>query len=67
MLKAAGRPLVDTFVTEVSQDTWIYLSWDMGLVFTPPIRDRVSEPLIPACWLTASVPSDYSSEPMICR
>ena len=37
--KPAGRPMVDTFVTEVSQDTWIYLPWDMGLQFTPPIRD----------------------------
>jgi len=34
-----GRPLVDTFVTEVSQDTWIYFPWDMGLAFQPPIRD----------------------------
>ena len=38
--KPAGRPLVDTFVTEVSQDTWIYLPWDMGLQFTPPIGER---------------------------
>lgn len=38
--KPAGRPLVDTFVTEVSQDTWIYLPWDMALQFTPPIGDR---------------------------
>ncbi|MBC8036766.1 MAG: xanthine phosphoribosyltransferase [Rhizobiales bacterium] len=38
--KPAGRPLVDTFVTEVSQDTWIYLPWDMGLQFTPPIREK---------------------------
>lgn len=37
--KPEGRPLVDTFVTEVSQDTWIYLPWDMGLSFAPPIRD----------------------------
>lgn len=37
--KPEGRPLVDTFVTEVSQDTWIYLPWDMGLQFTPPIRE----------------------------
>ncbi|HEY7747403.1 MAG TPA: xanthine phosphoribosyltransferase [Aestuariivirgaceae bacterium] len=37
--KPEGRPLVDTFITEVSQDTWIYLPWDMGLAFTPPIRD----------------------------
>ena len=37
--KPAGRPLVDTFVTEVSQDTWIYLPWDMSLQFAPPIKD----------------------------
>ena len=35
--KPAGRPLVDTFVTEVSQDTWIYFPWDLGLVFQTPI------------------------------
>ncbi len=35
--KPLGRPLVDTFVTEVSQDTWIYFPWDMGLAFQPPI------------------------------
>ncbi len=27
--KPAGRPLVDTFITEVSQDTWIYFPWDL--------------------------------------
>ncbi|MDB5650246.1 MAG: xanthine phosphoribosyltransferase [Hyphomicrobiales bacterium] len=35
--KPLGRPLVDTFITEVSQDTWIYFPWDMGLAFQPPI------------------------------
>ena len=35
--KPAGRPLVDTFVTEVSQDTWIYFPWDLGLSFQTPI------------------------------
>ena len=35
--KPLGRPLVDTFVTEVSQDTWIYFPWDMGYAFQPPI------------------------------
>jgi xanthine phosphoribosyltransferase len=35
--KPMGRPMVDTFVTEVSQDTWIYFPWDMGLSFQPPI------------------------------
>jgi xanthine phosphoribosyltransferase len=37
--KPLGRALVDTFVTEVSQDTWIYFPWDMGLQFQPPLRD----------------------------
>jgi xanthine phosphoribosyltransferase len=35
--KPEGRPLVDTFVTEVSQNTWIYLPWDMELQFVQPI------------------------------
>jgi len=35
--KPLGRPMVDTFITEVSQDTWIYFPWDMGLTFQPPI------------------------------
>ncbi|MGO9629698.1 MAG: xanthine phosphoribosyltransferase, partial [Xanthobacteraceae bacterium] len=33
--KPMGRPLVDTFITEVSQDTWIYFPWDTGLAFQP--------------------------------
>ena len=37
--KPMGRPMVDTFVTEVSQDTWIYFPWDTGLAFVPPIRE----------------------------
>ena len=35
--KPLGRAMVDTFVTEVSQDTWIYFPWDMGLAFQPPM------------------------------
>ena len=37
--KPMGRPLVDTFITEVSQDTWIFFPWDTGLAFVPPIRE----------------------------
>jgi len=37
--KPMGRPMVDTFITEVSQDTWIYFPWDTGLAFVPPIRN----------------------------
>ncbi|MCS0495984.1 xanthine phosphoribosyltransferase [Ancylobacter sp. MQZ15Z-1] len=40
--KPLGRPVIDTFITEVSQDTWIYFPWDMGLSFQPPIRDGVA-------------------------
>jgi xanthine phosphoribosyltransferase len=35
--KPAGRPLVDSFVTEVSQDTWILFPWDTALQSVPPI------------------------------
>ncbi len=35
--KPLGRPHVDTFMTEVSQDTWIYFPWDLGLAFQAPI------------------------------
>ena len=37
--KPAGRPMVDTFVTEVSQDTWIYFPWDMGLAYQAPLNE----------------------------
>jgi xanthine phosphoribosyltransferase len=35
--KPAGRPMVDTFITEVSQDTWILFPWDAGVQFIQPI------------------------------
>ena len=36
--KPKGRPLVDTFITEVSQDTWIYFPWDMAMQYVEPLR-----------------------------
>ena len=39
--KPAGRPAVDTFITEVSQDTWIYFPWDLGLSFQTPIAATI--------------------------
>jgi xanthine phosphoribosyltransferase len=36
--KPLGRPMVDTFITEVSQDTWIFFPWDTALAFQPPIK-----------------------------
>lgn len=35
--KPEGRPLVDTFITEVSQDTWILFPWDTESQFIEPI------------------------------
>ncbi|MCX7630660.1 MAG: xanthine phosphoribosyltransferase, partial [Geminicoccaceae bacterium] len=41
--KPAGRPIVDTFVTEVSQDTWILFPWDTEPRYAAPIaRTRSS-------------------------
>ncbi|MBZ0123267.1 MAG: xanthine phosphoribosyltransferase [Roseovarius sp.] len=36
--KPKGRGMVDTFVTEVSQDTWIFFPWDMALQYVEPYR-----------------------------
>ena len=33
-------PVVDTFVTEVSQDTWIFFPWDMALQYVEPFRGK---------------------------
>ncbi|NCC25157.1 MAG: xanthine phosphoribosyltransferase [Deltaproteobacteria bacterium] len=35
--KPAGRSLVDTYITEVSQDTWILFPWDSESRFVEPI------------------------------
>ena len=35
--KPAGRPLVDSFITEVSQDTWILFPWDTEPQSVPPL------------------------------
>jgi xanthine phosphoribosyltransferase len=29
--------MVDTFITEVSQDTWIFFPWDLDVRYVPPI------------------------------
>ena len=36
--KPMGRAQVDTFITEVSQDTWIFFPWDMALKYVEPYR-----------------------------
>ena len=36
--KPKGKPMVNSYVTEVSQDTWIYFPWDMALQYVQPFR-----------------------------
>ena len=36
--KPKGRPMVDSFITEVSQDTWIFFPWDMALQYVAPYK-----------------------------
>jgi xanthine phosphoribosyltransferase len=38
--KPAGRPVVDDFITEVSQDTWILFPWDTEPRFVAPLVKR---------------------------
>jgi xanthine phosphoribosyltransferase len=38
--KPEGRPNVDSFVTEVSQDTWILFPWDTEPQFIEPLARR---------------------------
>ena len=33
-----GKPQVNSYITEVSQDTWIFFPWDMALQYVQPIR-----------------------------
>ena len=38
--KPKGVPMVDSFITEVSQDTWIFFPWDLALQYVEPYRGR---------------------------
>lgn len=41
--KPAGKPTVDTFITEVSQDTWILFPWDTEPQFIAPIAKTMAK------------------------
>lgn len=41
--KPEGLPLVDNFITEVPQDTWIYFPWDLELDYVKPISKYADE------------------------
>ena len=38
--KPHGKPQVDSYITEVSQDTWIFFPWDMALQYVQPYRGK---------------------------
>ena len=38
--KPQGEAQVDTFITGVSQDTWIFFPWDMALQYVEPYRGK---------------------------
>ncbi|ATG46307.1 xanthine phosphoribosyltransferase [Celeribacter ethanolicus] len=38
--KPKGRAQVDSYITEVSQDTWIFFPWDMAMQYVKPYRGR---------------------------
>lgn len=40
--KPAGLSLVDTYTSQVTQNTWIRFPWDMELGFSKPLVDRLS-------------------------
>ena len=42
--KPKGREVVDSFVTEVSQDTWILFPWDQQPQFVQPIIASKAQP-----------------------
>ncbi|OCG11396.1 xanthine phosphoribosyltransferase [Gilliamella apicola] len=38
--KPAGKPLVDDYIVDIAQDTWIEQPWDTGVIFVKPISDH---------------------------
>ncbi len=41
--KPNGCEQVDTFITEVSQDTWIYFPWDLEMKPAPTINEQIKK------------------------
>ena len=38
--KPAGKPVTDSFVVEVPQETWILFPWDTAPLFVPPLAKQ---------------------------
>jgi xanthine phosphoribosyltransferase len=41
--KPQGAETTDTFITEVSQDTWIHFPWDLEAQYSKPIADSIKK------------------------
>lgn len=37
--KPLGKPLVDDYVVDIAQDTWIEQPWDMGITYVRPLLE----------------------------
>ena len=42
--KPAGAATTDTYITEVSQDTWIHFPWDLEAQYSQPIASQKPKP-----------------------
>lgn len=42
--KPKGKPAVDNFTMEVSQDTWIHFPWDLEVRYSTPIAEAKKAP-----------------------
>lgn len=38
--KPKGKPTCDTYVTEISQDTWLHFPWDLTMQYSAPIAEQ---------------------------
>lgn len=41
--KPQGIPTVDTYITEVSQDTWIFFPWDLEAQYRTPLAEAAKK------------------------
>lgn len=38
--KPIGAPLVDDYIVDIPQETWIEQPWDLGITFVPPLAKK---------------------------
>lgn len=38
--KPKGKPLVDMYVTDIEQETWIHLPWDLQMKYVDPLEGK---------------------------